>query len=383
MIAGALVDAGAHQARLREVLESLGRTGYRLAIDKVVKQGLAATRFHVDLDPAAEQPHVHLQHVVDILRKGQMPERARALAIQIFERLGAAEAAVHGCPIENVHFHEVGAVDAILDITAACTALELLGIERVVCSPIPVGSGTIQCAHGVLPVPAPATARLLKGVPIAASEEEGELTTPTAAAVLTTLASSFGPMPAMTIQAIGHGAGLREGRRRPNVLRVLLGESRGSMAETADEFDTVLILETNLDDATPQTVAYCIERLLDAGALDAYALPIQMKKSRPAVLLTVLCHHQQAGTLETVLFRETPTLGIRRRDAVRTKLAREHRTVVTRFGPIRMKIGSRGTEVLVATPEYEDCRAAASRHGASFQEVTLAARIAWSQETRG
>ncbi|MDO8630148.1 MAG: nickel pincer cofactor biosynthesis protein LarC, partial [Phycisphaerales bacterium] len=225
MIVASLLDAGADAAALREGLAGLGLSGYTLAVERVNKQGLAAVRFHVALDATTHQPHRHLKHIIEIIDSAKLPDRVRDRAKRIFTRLAEAEAGIHGATVEEVHFHEVGAVDAIVDVVGAVFALELLGVERVACSPIPVGSGTISCAHGVMPVPAPATAELLKGVPIAACDETGELTTPTAAAVLTTLASEFGSMPAMTTTAIGYGAGTRDGQKRPNILRVLIGDA--------------------------------------------------------------------------------------------------------------------------------------------------------------
>ena len=371
MIVAALLDAGADAGRLRERLDGLRVGGYSLAIEKVNKQGLAATRFQVALDESAARPHRHLKHIVEIVEHAELPRGVKDKATWIFTRLAEAEAAVHGTTVDKVHFHEVGAVDAIVDIVGAVVALDLLGIERVVCSPLPPGSGTVVCEHGVLPVPAPATAYLLRNVPLASSDEPGELVTPTGAAILTTLAAEFGPMPGMRMRAAGYGAGSREGRTRPNVLRVLIGD-----ADDAGDTDSITVLETNLDDVTPQVVGHCVEKLLAAGALDVYTVPIQMKKQRPGVLLTVLCAAAKAAALERILFAETTTLGIRRHQAMRTKMLRQIDTVETPFGPIRMKIASRG-DLVTAAPEYEDCKAAAERHGAALRTVMAAAQSAW------
>jgi uncharacterized protein (TIGR00299 family) protein len=251
-------------------------------------------------------------------------------------------------------------------------ALELLGVEQVLCSSIPVGSGTVICSHGVMPVPAPATAELLKGVPIAATDEPGELTTPTAAAVLTTLAESFGTMPAMTVDRVGYGAGSRDGKTRPNVLRVLIGE----VAEGNADADEIVVLETNLDDASPQIVAYALDRLLAEGALDVFATPIHMKKGRSGVLLSVLCEPAAAARLERLMMVETPTFGVRRHSARRCKLRRRHDVVETRFGAIRIKVGQ-GGGVSTASPEFDDCQAAAGRTGSPLREVIAEAQAAW------
>ena len=303
---------------------------------------------------------------------GRLAGAVRGGVLSVFDRLGGAAAAAHGCPIEQVHFHEVGGVDAIVDVVGACWGLERLGVERVLCSPLPVGSGTVACEHGVLPVPAPATALLLRGVPTAASEEPGELTTPTGAAILTELADSFSSMPAMRIERVGVGAGSREGRGRPNVLRLLMGAA----AEPA-QVDRVVVLEAGVDDATPEMLGHALDRLISAGALDAYCLPIQMKKSRPGVLLTVLAEMERVDDLEEVIFNETTTFGIRRHEVVRSKLERATETVETRYGPIGIKVGFRSGRVITAAPEYDDCRQAAQRHGAALRAVMADAIQAW------
>lgn len=372
MIVASLLDAGADADELRAVFGSLGIDGYSLSIERIRKQGLASTRFHVELDKPKDQPHRHLSDIVRILQASRLSSAIERKATRVFERLARAEALVHDSTVEEVHFHEVGAVDAILDVVGSIAALELLDVDRIVCSPIPTGSGTIMSEHGVLPVPAPATAELLKGVPIAATDEPGELVTPTAAAILTTLANEFGPMPAMLLRAIGYGAGTREGRTRPNLLRVLVGE-----VTPEGDTDAITILETNLDDATPEVVGYCMERLLNEGALDVYAVPIHMKKSRTGVVLTVLCEHQRVPEMERLLFAETTTFGIRRHSVSRAKLHRAMETVVTPFGEVRIKIGKRDG-ITTASPEYEDCKVAAAKHGAALREVIAAAQAAWA-----
>jgi len=287
--------------------------------------------------------------------------------------LDEAEARAHGTTVEKVHFHEVGAVDAIVDVVGAAIGFEALGIERVICSPIPVGSGVVHCDHGEMPVPAPATALLLENVPIAASAETFELTTPTGAAILTTFAEEYGTLPAMTVEAVGCGAGQREGQTRPNLLRVMVGRA----SEAGAEQDEVVVLEANIDDATPETVGHACERFLSAGALDVYCTPIVMKKNRPATKVTVLCQPASIETMEALLFAETPTFGVRCWRATRRKLEREHVTVQTRFGPIRLKVGRRAGVMVTASPEYDDCRAAALDHDVALREVMAAARKVW------
>lgn len=377
MIVAALLDAGADAEALRSGLDSLGVGGYALSIEKITKQGFAATRFRVELDPSSDQPHRHLKHVVEIINGGKLSVAVTAKAIAIFERLAEAEAAVHATSVEKVHFHEVGAVDAIVDVVGAVLACELLGVEEIICSPIPVGSGTVTCEHGVIPVPAPATARMLKGVPLAASDETGELTTPTGAAVLTTLASRFGAIPPMTMTAVGVGAGSREGRSRPNILRVLLGTT----GDAGSDADRIVQLETNLDDVSPEIIGYCQQRLLDAGALDVYTVPIHMKKWRTGVVLTVLCKPGDADTLERIVFAETTTFGVRRQTLDRHTMHRRSERVTTPFGEIRVKIGRRG-DIETISPEYDDCRAAAIEHDTPLRDVVAATRAAWSVQSR-
>lgn len=373
MIVASLLDAGADADRLRSDLGALGVGGYSLSIKRVNKQGFAATRFLVELDKRTAQPHRHLKNVVEILDRSALASPVRQKAVRVFKRLAEAEARVHGTTVDKVHFHEVGAVDAMVDIVGAILALDLLGVERIICSPIPTGSGTVTCDHGVIPVPAPATAELLMGVPLAANEETGELITPTAAALLTTLAHEFGPLPPMVMRSIGYGAGTRDGQRLPNVLRVMLGET----SENA-ESDSITVLEANLDDATPEMIGHCMERLFAEGALDVYTVPIQMKKSRPGVVLTVLCNHDKAAAMEAIVFAETPTFGVRRHTVTRAKMRRRYEAVTTPFGEIRMKVGEWAGAV-TASPEYEDCKAAALRQNVALRDVMAAANTAWAE----
>ncbi len=377
MILGALLDAGCPLATLQEVVAKLGLPGVRLSAEQVQRQGFAATLARVAVEPGSQKAHRHLPEIVRIIAGAGLDPRVVGNAKAVFQRLAEAEAGAHGIAVEQVHFHEVGAADAIVDIVCVCAGLAALGVERVGCSPIPTGSGTVTCAHGVLPVPAPATARLLQGYPLAACDEPGELTTPTGAALLTTLADEFGPLPAMTVEAVGTGAGTREGRTRANILRLFIGEA---VESDAAERDTVTVLEAQVDDATGQSLAFACERLLEAGALDGYSVPIIMKRGRPGQLPTVRCRPGDAARLETLVFAETSTFGVRRHEARRTKLARRHVTVETRYGPIRIKLGELGGKLTQAWPEYEECAAAARESGVPLQEVQQEALRAWSRE---
>lgn len=367
MIIGACLDAGLSLDALRAALAALNLPGYSVDAEKVRKQGLAATAFHVAIDEQADKPHRHLKHVRQIIEAGSLADPVKQRAIRIFGRLAEAEAAAHGTTVEKVHFHEVGAIDAIVDIVGACVALDALGIDEVRCSPIPTGHGTVTCEHGVMPVPAPGTAALLKGVPLAACDEPGELTTPTGAAILTSLATGYGPMPAMTIEAIGYGAGRREGKTRPNLLRVLIGQGHSGA-----EADEVAVIEANVDDSTPEAVGYAVEKLLAAGALDTFCTPIYMKKNRPAVMITVLAEPVRQQELEAILFAETTTFGVRTQRMSRRKLDRSHVEVDTPYGRVRVKVGRQGGKVVTVSPEYEDCRAAAERTGTPLREVMAA-----------
>jgi uncharacterized protein (TIGR00299 family) protein len=365
MILGALVDAGLELSALERSLSSLGVDGYRLEAKKESRLGIAATRLEVHLEGGHDHAHRHLSHIRRIIEGATLPGRAAERALAVFTRLAEAEAHVHGSTVEKVHFHEVGAVDAIVDIVGAAVALELMGIERVVSSPLPTGGGTVQCAHGLMPVPAPATAELLTGIPLRPSVEQKELTTPTGAALLVTLAESFGDVPQMRIDAVGYGAGKRQGQTVANVLRVMVGHT----ADEALAGDTIWVIETNLDDATGEVVADASRRLMDAGALDVFTTAIMMKKGRPGLLLRCLVHEPQRAEVERLIFEHTGTFGLRRSQWTRSMLGRRHETVETAYGPVRVKLGLRGDHVLRVAPEYEDCRAGAEAHGVSVQQV--------------
>jgi uncharacterized protein (TIGR00299 family) protein len=372
MILGALIDAGMPVETLRERLAALAVDGYELTARRVVRLGLACTQ--VDVRLAGEQrAHRHLSQIVGIIRDSALTPAVRRRAAAVFTRLAEAEAAVHGTDVQNVHFHEVGAVDAIVDIVGAAVALDHWQVQEVFCSPLGVGSGTVRCAHGELPVPAPATAELIRGVPVRPTGEDGERLTPTGAAILTALAAGYGPMPAMTVRHVGCGCGTREGTNRPNVLRVLIGETAD--AEPAD--DVVWLLETNVDDMTGEQAAYAMERLMAAGARDVWAAPVTMKKGRPALVLSVLADDGALAAVEEALFAETTTFGIRRRRVARLTLAREHVEVATAYGPLRVKVGRRDGRIVQASAEFEDCRRAAEAAGVPLQTVIDAAMAAW------
>jgi len=371
MLVGALADAGADRTALTTALESLG-IGARVRFEAASRQGLRATRFHVDTE-GPQHSHRHLSRIVGIIRAAALPERARDNALAIFQRLGEVEAAVHQVPLERVHFHEVGAVDSICDIVGACLGLELLGVEAVYCSALNLGSGTVRTEHGLLPVPAPATAELVRGVPVYARGPEVELTTPTGAAVATTLARGFGPPPPMRVSAVGYGAGSRDFPGQANLLRVLIGEATG-----AAEATTVAVLEANIDDSSPEVLGYALERLLEAGALDVTLAPLFMKKNRPGTLLTVIARPEDQERLAGLLFAETSTLGVRIHAAERRVQARRFVEVETPHGKVRVKVSEEGHYA----PEYEDCRRLAQASGAPLKEIIAEANFAYRKGER-
>jgi uncharacterized protein (TIGR00299 family) protein len=370
MVLGAVVDLGLRIETLRDALADLALPGYRLEARRVTRSGLTATQVEVVVD-AQEPGHRHLRHILDLLQASRLEPQVKDTAAALFRRLAETEAAVHGTSVEEVHFHEVGAVDSIVDIVGGVVALRWLCASRFVASPLNVGAGAVTMSHGTFPVPPPATARLVAGVPVY-GEGDGELLTPTGALLVTAHATAYGPLPPMTIEKTGHGAGGRETRGRPNVLRLIVGQEAATAAG-----DRVLVLETELDDASPQVLGPLVDRLLGAGALDAFFTPVQMKKGRPGVLVTVLAEPAKREALEELLFRETTTLGVRRQEWDRTVLERETATVETAYGPIRVKIGRRGGVVYNASPEFDDCLRAAGERGVAVKEVLAAALAAW------
>lgn len=423
MFLGALVDAGVPAKLFEETVAALN-IGARLEISRVSRSGITATKVdvfvhgekelprevffeqqsraqkhehrhdhghehapeHVELREhnysqsghdgtraGAPAPHVHehgrgLKEIREIIRAAGISESAKPVAIAIFEALGRAEARIHNTDIESVHFHEVGAVDAMVDIVCAAVGSQALGVDEIVCSPLNVGGGSVQCAHGVLPVPVPATVELLQGAPVYSSGIQVELVTPTGAAIVKTLARRFAPFPAMTIEKSGYGAGSRDFPGHANVLRLTIGEAQPKFAENTS-LETISVLEANLDDLNPQVFGYVVERLLEAGALDTFAVPIQMKKNRPGMLLTVLAKPEDAPMLTEIIFTETSTLGVRRREEQRQALARKWINVVTRWGDVRLKIASMNGTITNYAPEYEDCKKLAAENHVPLKSV--------------
>ena len=375
MLLGALLDAGLPEADLRKALGQLPLEGYDLAVSRPIRRGIRGTRALVRLAPSA---HAHGRHLADIealIAGAALPGRAAEWSTAVFRRLADAEAKVHGTTPDRVHFHEVGAVDSIVDIVGVCAGLAILGVDRLLSSPLPMGSGTIETAHGRLPVPAPAVVELMRDFPIRPCDEPGELTTPTGAAILITLAEGFGPIPPMVIQTVGYGAGAREGERMPNMVRIFLG--RPSESPQEGEADSVWLLEANLDDVTGQMLGAAVDALLAAGALDAWLVSITMKKGRPGVVLSCLVDDSHLAAAEETFFRETTTFGVRRRRVERSKLIREHLEVTTPLGTVRIKVGRREGKIVTAMPEYEDCLRLAESSGVPLREVHEAALAAW------
>jgi pyridinium-3,5-bisthiocarboxylic acid mononucleotide nickel chelatase len=370
MTLGTLVDAGVDLATVQEGIDSLGLPTCRLVSEEVHRHGFRATKVDVEYEP--EHAHRHLHHITDMIDASSLTDSQKELAKRIFTRLGEAEAKVHGTTIRRVHFHEVGAVDSIADIVGSAIGLDLLGVDRIVCSPIPTGCGHIVIAHGRVAVPAPATAELLKGIPIETSSIDCELTTPTGAAIAATVVDEFGPLPGMKIETIGYGAGTKELEEQANVLRLIVGE-------TGDEFhsDQIWVLETNLDDISGEVVGHCSNLLAEAGALDVYTTAIQMKKNRPGMKLSVLCENDSIKKLEKIIFRETATLGVRRWPVSRHKLERRQHIVETSFGAVEGKLAilSDGSESF--SPEYESCRVIADEKKVALKDVYEQARRAY------
>jgi len=368
MTLGALVDAGVDGRAIQEAVASLGLPG-EVSFEIVRRGGFRATYARVVAPD--EHAHRHWRHIEEIIDKGKLTPRQKDLATRIFLRLGEAEARVHGVDLSKIHFHEVGAVDSIIDIIGSAVGLDLLGVDRFEASPVPPGRGSIRAAHGRMPLPAPATAEILKGVPLAESPVEMEMTTPTGAAILATVAERFGPLPALTIDAIGLGAGTREVPDQANILRLFVGT-----VELPSSHDRVWMLETNLDDLPGEVVGHVMVKLMEAGALDAFVTPIQMKKNRPGVMISVLCDDAKIPAMEEILFRETTTLGVRRYPVSRHKIKRREVRVETPFGTIRGKLGILENRPPSFSPEYDDCARVAAERGVSLLEVYDAARAA-------
>lgn len=369
MTLGALVDAGCPMEHLRGELSGLQVAGWGLTAEKVWKNGMAAT--YVKVVTEDQSKHRSLSAILEILEKSELAPRVRARAGAIFRKLGEAEARVHDVPLEKIHFHEVGAVDAIVDIVGACIGFEALGIEKFACSALNVGGGTAKMAHGVLPVPAPATANLLQGRPTYSNGVQKELVTPTGAAIVATLCETFGPQPGMTVSGIGYGAGTADLEGQPNVVRIMIGDVAEKSVAGFDE--EIAVVEANLDDMNPQIYGYFLEKALGAGALDVYTTPVQMKKNRPGTLLTVLCKPQDTNVLMSLIFAETTTFGVRSYRAQRRVLPREWVNVATEFGDVRIKVSRVNGRILHVAPEFEDCRKLAAEKDVPLQRVIASA----------
>jgi uncharacterized protein (TIGR00299 family) protein len=400
MFLAALIDAGVSPKIFEETVAALN-IGATLEVSRVNRSGISATKVDVivngekdsprEVNAAAPHGHTHahdhhhdvdhrephshdhshgrgLTEIREIIRTTTISDSAKSTAIAIFEKLGAAESKIHNVPLDQIHFHEVGAADALVDIICAAVGAEALAVDEIICSPLNVGGGRVQCAHGTFPIPAPATVELLKGAPVYSSGLQAELVTPTGAAIVATLATRFSPFPEMKIENNGYGAGTRDFPAHANVLRITIGDTCGASAlarvgsGNSSPQDTIAVLEANLDDLNPQVFGYVMDRLLEAGALDVFATPVQMKKSRPGSLLTILAKPEDAARLTEIVCAETTTLGVRRREESRQILARKWTTVSTRFGDVHIKIASLNGTVTSYAPEYEDCRRLATEH---------------------
>ncbi len=366
MVLGALVDAGVELEALEAELRKLRFTGWKISAERVKRKAIAATKVHVEAGESHH--HRHLSDILKMIDEAGLAPRAAERARNIFQRLGEAEAKVHNIPVEKVHFHEVGAVDSIIDIVGAAIGFDLLGIEGFACSAMDVGGGRVQTEHGVLPVPAPATAELLCGAPTFSSGVQKELVTPTGAAIATTLATSYGKIPAMELKAVGYGAGSADLAEQANVLRILVGESAEKRTGAYGDA-TVAVIEANVDDMNPQIYGYFAEQALAAGALDVFSSPVQMKKNRPGQLITLLCEPANRDRLIDLIFRETTTIGVRTHEVFRRTLERQSVPVATPLGTVRMKIARLNGTVLNAAPEYEDCQRIAAEKGLPLKQV--------------
>jgi uncharacterized protein (TIGR00299 family) protein len=385
MLLGALIDLGVSEDLLRAELGKLKLPGYTISTRRVMKQNISAMKFEcIEAEHAhsavhrTAAPHGHrgFTEIAGMITGSGLSESVKRRAVSVFRRLGEAEAKIHGVPLEKIHFHEIGAVDSIVDIVGACIALETLGMDEVQASPPRLGSGFVETAHGKFPVPAPATLELLRGVPTQGSSELVELVTPTGAALLVEFCTRYGAMPVMSVEKIGYGAGTRDLEKTPNVLRAGLGT-----ATATAESDTVAVIEANIDDMNPQLFGDVMERLLINGALDVFLTPIQMKKNRPGTLLTVLCEPADADRFAELVLTHTTTFGVRIHEARRQKLAREIVRVPTPFGEIEVKVGRLAGKVATRSPEYESCKRAAALHGVAVREAHQAA-ICAAEETK-
>lgn len=398
MVLGALLDLGLPLDDLRGALGSLSTDLGGVSAARVLRAGVSATKFSVhepgEQTQAYDHAHAHshdhshphdhhtqaqdhshhrsLKEIGTLIGRSALSPQARERAIHLFERLAEAEAAIHAMPVERVHLHEVGAIDSIVDIVGAVYGMEQLGAHRIVSSPLNVGGGTVRCAHGVFPVPAPATARLLAGVPVYSGDVQMELVTPTGALIVTGYADSFGPMPPMTIGKIGYGAGDRDPKEHPNVLRMIIGESGEGL-----QAHRVVEILCEIDDMNPQLFGPLMESLQRAGALDVFYLPVQMKKNRPGTLVTVLARPEDREKLTGILFAETTTIGVRYQEMMRECLAREFETIETPLGAVRFKVARRSGQVVNASPEFDDLARIASEKSLALKDVQAIALKAW------
>jgi uncharacterized protein (TIGR00299 family) protein len=382
MIVGALIDAGIPLEEIRAALGSLSIDGGAVWTERVQRAGIGATKFQVRGEEGCDGHHRHAQgggvatethahrtltEISTLIDGSRLSAIGKDRAKALFARLGEVEGTIHGTPADKVHLHEVGSLDSIVDIVSTVHALELIGAGRIVASPLNVGSGTIRSAHGLYPVPAPATVRLLEGVPVYSGTQRAEMVTPTGALLITSYATEFGGIPAMKVAKIGYGAGARSFEDTPNVLRVLIGDADAAVPQS------VVVIESEIDDMNPQIFGVVMDKLLAAGALDVFYTPIQMKKNRPGTLLSVIATPGSREPLTATIFRETTTIGVRYREMTRECLDRETQTVTTPFGPVRFKVARRNGEILNASPEFEDCVNLANQHGRPIKEVQAAA----------
>ena len=385
MILGALLDAGLPFDELKRALGSLAVEGWDISVDKVIKTGVSATKFRVHEHAhsaaahgaPARHAHHHLTHIFAAIDRSALSDSGKAKAIKMFRRLGEAEAAIHGTTMEKVHLHEVGAVDSIIDIVGAVFALEWFAADKIVASPMNVGGGMVKSAHGMFPVPAPATVALLQGAPVYSSGIQSELLTPTGALILTEYASEFGPVPPMKIHRVGYGAGDRELKETPNVVRVLVGEAPHALKPSSPQAHSVVVLECEIDDMNPQIFGALMDKLYAAGALEVFYAAVQMKKNRPGTLMTIVAAPEQRETMTGIVFRESTTIGVRYQELSRECLDREMVTVTTPLGPVRFKVARRGGEVFNAQPEFDDLAKLSQERGIPIKDAQALAQKAW------
>ncbi|MGQ9610411.1 MAG: nickel pincer cofactor biosynthesis protein LarC [bacterium] len=368
MTLGALVDIGLDQAYLVSELLKLKLNGYNLSFSNVKRHGVSGTKAKVDiLHHDESDKHHHGRHLSDIKRlieESELSDDIKQKSISMFVHLGQAEAKVHNVDIEEVHFHEVGAIDSIIDIVGSAIGITALNIGKIYSSPLPLGGGFTKSSHGVIPIPAPATVELLRGIPIRETNIQSELVTPTGAAIISTLADGFGPIPEMTIENIGYGAGSKDFNEQPNMLRIILGENQDSL-----DNDSITVIETNIDDMSPQLYDLLMDKLFELGALDVFLTPIIMKKNRPAIKLTVILDQSNIQEACICILKETTTMGLRIYETKRKKLSREMRELKTKYGTIRVKLGKIGDEVIKVIPEYDDCKKLAIEHNVSITHI--------------